>query len=170
MKNESLEQINRLADLVGDFIRYWGFKSIHGKIWVHLYVSSKPLDAAALIERLNISKALVSISMVDLLKYGVVRTAGKSDRDTQLYEANPEVRDVILTVLKSREKVMLENISQSYEALKTQHENCAGEGGGAPEMDLERLRAVGRMIGEAQMVLKAILHLQSFNFKDIKLK
>ena len=60
--NESLQQLNKLADEVGELVYNWGLKRVHGRIWTHLFLSNRPLDASDLVKRLDISKALISIS------------------------------------------------------------------------------------------------------------
>ena len=32
-----------VCDAIGDFIEYWGFKRIHGRVWALVALSSKPL-------------------------------------------------------------------------------------------------------------------------------
>jgi len=52
MTNEKIEEKKkRLADSVGDFIRYWGFKEVHGRIWVHIYLSDNPITAKELTQK-----------------------------------------------------------------------------------------------------------------------
>jgi DNA-binding transcriptional regulator GbsR (MarR family) len=117
MKSPSPHELNELAEHIGSVIQYWGFKTIHGKIWAHLYTSSEPLDAGSLMKRLGVSKALISMSLKELLKYKVVQMAGRSAEGTQQYEANPEVFNAIIHVLKTREKKMLEKVATGFQAL-----------------------------------------------------
>jgi DNA-binding transcriptional regulator GbsR (MarR family) len=104
--------VRELGAQVGNFIEFWGFKRIHGEVWLHLYVSKTPLDAGDLIARLGISKSLASLCLAELVHYDVIREAGKSDAGTTLYEANEDVVGVIANVLKMREKVMLDRIAE----------------------------------------------------------
>jgi len=162
---ESLERINRLADCVGDFIQYWGFKKIHGKVWTHLYLSPDPLDAAELMERLGISKSLASITINDLLHYKVILAKGKGPKDTQVYVANPEVREVILEILKQREASMLEKADSEVRNLSTVTGQLQD-----PVIDPNRLQSVGRMINEAQLALTAITSLKEVDYSEFKMK
>lgn len=109
--------LEELAEQVGGFIEYWGFKKIHGIIWTHLYLSAVPLDATTLVKRLRVSKALVSFSIHDLLEYDVIREVARGKGRTVLYEANPDITAVILNVLRMREKQMLEDIRQAADSL-----------------------------------------------------
>jgi DNA-binding transcriptional regulator GbsR (MarR family) len=118
MKNKNLPEIEYLAELVGEFIEYWGFKKIHGRIWLHLYLGETPLDASDLMKKLSVSKALVSISIKDLLAYEVILEKGLSDTGTRLYVANPDLQSVITKVLRQREKIMMGKIQAAFSQLK----------------------------------------------------
>lgn len=111
------QELCELAEQIGEFIQYWGFKHVHGRIWAHLYLSKEPLDAYELRTRLSISKALVSLSVRDLIHYAVIREAGKSAFGTILYEANPDIREAIFNVLRTREVKMMERISAAHKKL-----------------------------------------------------
>lgn len=100
-------KLTTLSSLVGEFIKYWGFKEVHGRIWVHLYLSKKPLSAKDLMQRLKISKPLVSISIQELLNYQVIQKVGTEFYGTTVYQANPDLFGIIRNVLRSREKVLL---------------------------------------------------------------
>ncbi len=106
-----LQQQLNLAKAVGDFMKYWGFKSIHGRIWCLLYLSKKPRDAQYFIDQLNVSKALISLAIKDLIKYKVIcRLEMDPPSVFQHYTANPQILNVILDVLRDRELKMLENV------------------------------------------------------------
>lgn len=105
-------EMEDVASQIGEFIEYWGFKNVHGRIWTHLFLAETPLDASDIVERLCISKALVSMSISDLLEYEVIQFAGKSERSTVLYKANPNVTSVIVNVLRKRERRMLSRIDR----------------------------------------------------------
>ncbi len=106
LPNEAIKLINS----VGEFIEYWGFKAIEGKIWCTLFLSDQPLDATQIRERLHISKGLVSISIKRLLDYKVIEEFGKSTYGTHLYQSSPDLMNVILSVLRLREKKLLEEV------------------------------------------------------------
>ncbi len=110
-------ELEDFAIQIGYFMEYWGFKKVHGQIWVHLYLSKKPLDAADLMQRLSISKALVSISLKELLDFGVIIEAGKSDKGTRIYRAFDDITKPILDTIRRRERRMLARILSSYSLL-----------------------------------------------------
>ena len=151
------QSLPELADQIGGFIEYWGFKRIHGRIWTYLFVSQQPLDAAALIRQLEVSKALISISIKDLLEYDVIREVGKSSSGTQLYEANQNVTEVILGVLRQRERRMLGRIQTAF--------NEANDAASDLPVSEKRMEALGSMI---QMAITALDSLMSLHAIDPK--
>lgn len=113
-------EMREFADQVGEFIQHWGFKKVHGRIWTHLFLSPEALDAGEIRKRLSISKALVSMSLSELLEYDVIEVTGKSSRGTLIYRANKDVMGVILNVLKLRERRMLSRILAAHKKLAGQ--------------------------------------------------
>lgn len=148
-------EVKEFARQVGDFIEYWGFKNVQGRIWAHLYLSDKPLDAGELMDRLKISKALVSISVREMLDYEVILECGKSERGTTLYKANPDQYSVIMNVLRRRERMMLSKIASAH---KLCFQISEKEKSGIHLSD-EGLQKVGEMISQAEGFLDAILHM-----------
>jgi DNA-binding transcriptional regulator GbsR (MarR family) len=139
-------EFEELADNIGTFIEYWGFKRIHGKIWAHLFLSPEPLDAGELRTRLKVSKALISMSLSDLLKYDVVRELGKGPKNTLVYSANPDYARVIANVLRARERRILSRVQASFKAIPSD-----------TALDSKRLKILGEMIQNASKILDAII-------------
>lgn len=156
-------ELEDLASEVGDFICYWGFKKIHGRIWTHVYLAGQPLDAGQLMQRLRVSKALISLSINDLLRYDVVFDAGKSARGTQLYTANPDVLDVILNVLRRRERKMLAKADTGHRMLSSLSKDQMSRA----NLDVERIAALGRIIHQAQNALVSLLELTSLDLTGL---
>lgn len=152
-------ELEELANEVGDFICYWGFKRIHGRLWTHIYLAKSPLDAGNLMQRLKVSKALISLSLNDLLKYDVILENGKSERGTQTYVANPDVLDVILNVLRRREKKMLTKAETSHKMLCS----LSDESLNRANCHSERIQSLGRMITQAQDALTSLLELATLD-------
>lgn len=152
-------ELDELAEKVGLFIQYWGFKRIHGKIWTHLYLSEIPLDATTLVKRLKVSKALVSFSIHDLLDYSVIREVARGRGRTVLYEANPDVTTVILGVLKLRERKMMTEIAEEAERFSTSPTDVIAE----MKVSREKLANMQTMIGSAQHFLDFIIDSEDGN-------
>ncbi len=153
--------LNRLADQIGLFIEYWGFKKIHGMIWTHLYLSDDPLTAKDLIRRLKVSKALVSLSIKDLLDYELVlisQTPG--NKKNKYYSANPDVFRVIHRVLQTREMNMLNRIQSELQAVQSAQSTLTSADDG---VSADRLVILSEMVGGAKSMLSNLLELSSVN-------
>jgi DNA-binding MarR family transcriptional regulator len=65
--------IGIVADTVGELMRFWNFKPSLGRIWAILYLSPEPLDAEEIEARSGLSTGNVSMSLQELLQWGVVK-------------------------------------------------------------------------------------------------
>jgi DNA-binding transcriptional regulator GbsR (MarR family) len=143
----------QLEDLVGDFMQYWGFKKIHGRIWTHLYTSQKPLDTAELMERLSVSKGLMSLAIRDLLDYDVIKTDHVGRHGTAFFIANPDLFSVISNVLRIRENKMLSQTLKTCETLKSLKQQDLEKA----ELDYNRIQSVLELTESAQTLLQTFL-------------
>lgn len=148
-------EIDNLAELIGEFMEYWGFKKIHGKIWLHLHLSERPLDAQDLMNRLDVSKALISISIKDLLYYDVILTPEIGPSGTRMYITNPNTNSVIERILRSREKVMLGRIRSAFKNLKElpSHELSKFE------IQSSKIRDLDKLVSKGETLFKALTSL-----------
>jgi DNA-binding transcriptional regulator GbsR (MarR family) len=139
-----------LADQVGEFIEYWGFKAVQGRLWLYLFVSKVPLSSIDLGNLLEISPALVTQSVQILLEYKVILRASKGPNGVLRYQANPNVAEAIRGVLLHREKYMMEKMGKTAEAAYRE----AQEGRpGALQIDPERLAQIRRWTALFQLLL-----------------
>ena len=145
-----------LAHLVGEFIEYWGFKAVQGRMWCYLYLTHQPLSSIQLAQVLKISPALVTQSVQTLLRYRVVIEAEKGKNGVLRFQANPNVAEAIAGVLAGREAVLLEKIESAQTALfkKRDRVNAAQE----LVVDEDRLTQVGHWIALARLFLQAGVH------------
>lgn len=151
-------ELDELAEQVGEFMRYWGFKKIHGKIWLHLFLSAEALDAGRLMKRTGVSKALMSITLKDLVDYRVIHVIGESDRDTTLYRANPDLMESIFHVLRTREQKMLSHIHASWEQVKKLDDSTDGV-----KLDPERVGELGNFVSSGRQMLECFLQFKAMN-------
>jgi hypothetical protein len=103
-------ELRKLANLVGEFIEYWGFKAVQGRMWCYIYLSKDPLSSIQLSKLLEISPALVTQSVQVLLKYHVILEAEKGPNGVLRFEANPNASEAVAAVLSSRESILLDRI------------------------------------------------------------
>ena len=147
-------ELAALDEQIGSFIEYWGFKRVHGRIWAHLYLSQKPLGTAELMSRLGISKALMSMSIAELLEYKVIREAHHGAYGTVYYEANPDLLTVVLGVLRERELTLLERIETSF----GKFDRLPNRDHKELQVDPARLKDLGAMISNARRLLDGVVN------------
>ncbi len=153
IKYKPLPELKELENLVGDFIQYWGFKKIHGRIWVHLYTSSEPLDSQTLMSRLKVSKGLISLAIRDLLKYEVIEVVSTGKHGVTFFKANPDLMAVITRVLTQREVIMISSAGSCLERItlksKTDIENA--------KIDFEKVQNIKKMTESAHGLLSLFI-------------
>jgi len=126
METSSLEvKKQRLAESVGEFIKYWGFKEIQGRIWVYIYLSKNPITATDLTEKLGVTKGLVSIALSEMLAYQVIEKVNLGSAKSPGYQSSTDLVQVIYNVLRNRELKLTTKILDNVESLATDMENDA---------------------------------------------
>ncbi len=150
MEKQQLSDLRHFSGFVGDFIRYWGFRRIHGQIWSILYLSARPLSGVEIISLLGVSKALVSPALKELENEGLIKQTESENAKTKRYQAVEDVQKIIAEVLQRREKPMLNQISQSFSQLQIEDQATYA-------MSRERATKLGLMISTAQMSLAMLL-------------
>jgi DNA-binding transcriptional regulator GbsR (MarR family) len=152
MAHKAPAELRELAGQIGKFIQYWGFKKIHGQIWSYIFLAKQPVDATSLVQRMSVSKTLVSLAIKDLLKYDVIRIAGKGPRRKILFESNPNLIEVICSVLKHRERVLLQGVQEAFD--KVTKLDCSSPN---VDIDSDKLDELGDMIHTASETLDALI-------------
>ena len=109
MENFETER-EKLAEVIGEFVKYWGFKSVHGKSWLYIYTSDAPMTATELVDKLGVTKSLVSMVLSDLVKYKVVKRVDIGSAKSPGYESTDDSESAIFSVLKEREHSLLKKI------------------------------------------------------------
>ncbi len=99
------------------------------------------------------------MSVGELLHYRVIQEAGKSERGTQLYRANPNFWDVILQVLKIRERVMLRRIKGAHRLVGRLSSSQLRE----HELSTANIEVLGDLIGSAGQALELFLQKMRFD-------
>lgn len=154
-KVKILPELKELEELVGNFIQYWGFKKIHGRIWAHLYTSAVPLDTQSIMARIKVSKGLMSIALRDLLEYEVVVPASTGKYGVTYYKANDDLMFVITNVLRAREAIMLSAVGSCVDRLANKSEDeLTGS-----QLDFAKIQSIKAMTESAQSLLTMfVLH------------
>ena len=151
---EGIEALRSLAEAVGQFIDYWGFRSVHGQIWCVLWLAKRPLCVIEISKVLNLSKALISPALVQLEDYGLMVQVGSMDSRKKFYQAVPDVMPTIQKILQQRERTMLDTAAIRAKRLQSTSPTI---------LDQNRLDKLQSMVQSAKQGLELILML---NFLD----
>ncbi len=163
LKEQLEHDLCELSEKIGEFIRYWGFKKIHGKIWCLLFLSEEPLDASQLIERTGVSKALMSQSLHELLEYKVIVIIDENKKKKR-YVTNRNILSVITSVLRQREQVLLGDAMRHFRRV----DNFSDEQLKLLGVNKDNLTRLGRMINFAEKFLASMLRFESISFRTFK--
>ena len=150
-------RIGHVCEATGDFIAWWGFKSIHGRVWALLALSREPVSQAEISRALDVSRALVSGAVAELVEYGLVRPTG--DHRLAPYEAVMDIWPVIADVMRRREWMLVERTRVSLEAALIEAEVAVELGEEIP-YDVERMRLILGLTEMAQAFLKILMALR----------
>ncbi len=104
-----------VADAVGALMELWGFRRQLGRIWAVLFLSERPLAAPDLCERLRISTGLLSMSLAELRRWGVVRSVEVPGDRKEHFEAETNVWRLVARVLREREMRAVDGALQTFE-------------------------------------------------------
>ncbi|HTP25934.1 MAG TPA: ArsR family transcriptional regulator [Anaeromyxobacteraceae bacterium] len=104
-----------VADTVGRLMELWGFRRQLGRIWAVLFLSERPLAAPDLCERLRISTGLLSMSLSELRRWGVVRSVNIAGDRKEHFEAETNIWALIRRVLAERERKAIDSALESVE-------------------------------------------------------
>jgi DNA-binding transcriptional regulator GbsR (MarR family) len=104
-----------VADAVGSLMEFWGFRRQLGRVWTVLFLSERPLAAPELCERLRISTGLLSMSLGELRRWGVVHAVAVPGDRKEHFEAETNVWRMVARVLREREKVAVEGALATFE-------------------------------------------------------
>jgi DNA-binding transcriptional regulator GbsR (MarR family) len=110
--------VNMVADAVGELMRFWNFKPSLGRIWAILYLSPEPLDADQIEAKTGLSTGNVSMSLTELLQWGVVKRVPPGANRRRLFVAETDMWAMVARVLRERELRVVERaVEQLEEAL-----------------------------------------------------
>ncbi len=147
-------EVSELIDHIGQLMKHWGFKQIHGEIWSCLYLSDSPLDASAIIERLGVSKSLISMTLSELIEMNLVfQEDGKSSTGTLLYRANADISEVIFNILRYRERKIFAQLNSSYSLVETLPQGETKKW----NLNADRIKDFGKFIEQAESLISKML-------------
>ena len=104
-----------VADAVGAIMELWGFRRQLGRVWAVLFLSDRPLAAPELCARLEISTGLLSMSLAELRRWGVVRSVEVAGDRKEHFEPETNVWRLVARVLREREQRAVEGALSTFE-------------------------------------------------------
>lgn len=163
-----------VADTIGQLVEFWGFKRMMGRLWTVLYLDPEPISAKDLATRLNVSISLVSMTLNELLQWGVVRRAVRAGGRADLYEAETNLWKMVSKVLKERETFRLDAASERLAAAKGELKPTTGRGPEAAERKalLARIERLERLVALVRGVIDMLVEdgkLDVTGIKDVSL-
>jgi DNA-binding transcriptional regulator GbsR (MarR family) len=147
-------RVMEVCDAIGHFIEYWGFKSIHGRVWAILALHRDPLPQIQVANILGVSRSLVSGVISDLAERGLVRAI--DERRNAPYVAVTEFWPTVAAVLRSREWMLIERTRQALEGLVVEGDRQAARGR-TTRYNIGRARNLLRLTESGQSVLKLVI-------------
>jgi DNA-binding transcriptional regulator GbsR (MarR family) len=148
------QRIRQVCDAVGEFIAYWGFKGILGRVWALCALHRTPLSQIEIADFFQVSRSLVSGAVAELVEHGLLRAT--SDHRNAPYEAVMDVWPTISDVLREREWMLLEQARVALDAAAEEVELA----GAASGWDLARIRSLLRMTELGQSFLRLLIGLR----------
>ena len=155
-----MSKLDDLSDSIGEFIKYWGFKPIHGKIWTYVYLVERPVSSKELKTFFKISKALLSTTLSDLKEYEVILEQGTGKHGAELFIANPDVFNAITKVLKLREKKLISNITSQMASINKLNKKELIQ----IEISPERLKNLNMLVKSGSKAIESVIKLEKINF------
>ena len=100
--NNKLEMAqHRFIEDIGKLCGSFGLNKFVAQLYAVLYLSDKPLSLDDIVEKLKVSKGNISLNIRELEKWGAVRSVWVKGSRRDFYEANLDVKSVVLNKLKS---------------------------------------------------------------------
>jgi DNA-binding transcriptional regulator GbsR (MarR family) len=93
-----------VGDAIGRAMQFWGFRRNMGRVWTVLYLSADPLSADDLRAALQLSSGSVSMTLSELVRWGVVRKVWVQGERKDFYQAEVHLWRMVSRVLGEREK------------------------------------------------------------------
>ncbi|MCS6835034.1 MAG: hypothetical protein NZ750_03335 [Anaerolineae bacterium] len=152
-----------MLDGLGQLADYFGFSKVMGQLYGTLLMHNGPLSLDELMERLDISKASVSMNMRSLELLGMVRQVwvrGRGGR-RKFYEAETNFWQIITNILSGREMRDVERAITVMEENGARLMQCmaemSAEDQATAQVYIERMAQMQIVFRFAQLVMTNIL-------------
>jgi DNA-binding transcriptional regulator GbsR (MarR family) len=151
----------RVSDAIGQLMEFWGFKRNMGRLWTVLYLAAEPMTAKELKDRLGLSVGAVSMTINDLLRWGVVKKVWVQGQRADHFVAEDQIWKMVSRVLAERERVEVDKLIDTLEAALAAFSRAERSQEGAERTRAKRARVrVSRLLELAKIgrsVLDALI-------------
>lgn len=152
-----------VSDAVGRLMEFWGFKRNMGRVWAVMYLSPSALTAAELKDLLQISSGAVSMTLAELMRWGVVKKVWVQGERKDYFVAETALWRMISRVLGERERAEIASAVESFEqamaALEARRtsERIDDEQRSRIDLQLRRVRALHELAKLGRTLLDALV-------------
>jgi HTH-type transcriptional regulator, glycine betaine synthesis regulator len=109
----------QVIDVIGQLMRFWGFKRPMGRIWALLYLSSEPVSASEIAERLEMSAGAVSMTLAELVHWQAVKRHRKANDRRDFFEAETSIWSMVRHVVRNRELELVRQFQSTLAAAES---------------------------------------------------
>lgn len=104
-----------VSDTIGELMGFWNFKPSMGKVWTVLYLSRAPLCAEEIVAATDLSAGSVSMTIHELLQWGVIRRSEEPVDRKRRFEAETDILALVTRVFRERELRLIEDVVRRLE-------------------------------------------------------
>jgi HTH-type transcriptional regulator, glycine betaine synthesis regulator len=153
--------ILKVADALGGLMEFWGFKRNMGRMWCVLYLESRPLSAAELAQRLQLSAGAVSMTLTELGNWGVVKKAWVPGERRDYWEPETSIWKMVSRVFRERElrkiQESIEIFGEAIVAIEARRRQAPADERSRLGVALERIRSLQTLAEIGGKLLTAVL-------------
>lgn len=135
----------RACEAVGQVVELWGFKRVHGMIWMYVYMQGGAVTTKDIQGALGISAGLVSMSLAELQHWAVVHRHSAPGERKDFYTAEANIGRPILKVLREREAYQLGVMIETLRAVRAGLEPASSEPARIAARQLDALIRTGEL-------------------------
>lgn len=128
---------DKFIDSIGRLCDSFGLNRFIAQLYAVLYLSSKPLSLDEITEKLKVSKGNVSINIRELENWGAVRSIWVKGSRKDYYEANLDIKGVILKKVKTG---MQKRIGETSDMISGFKSMIQAQGENLSQEDVERIK------------------------------
>lgn len=158
------------ADTMAELIAFWGFKASMGRIWTLLYLSTEPLAADVIAEETNLSAGAVSMSLQELMQWGLVSRDPMAAERKRRYVAETDTWAIIRRIIRERELRLVGRAMERFDRAVAILEEAQAENSDDREIAfmLERLRGLRDLARIGYQLVEKLADVGQFSLAPIR--